>query len=203
MLTVPWYQLMNNFMNFNQLMLCAGPFSGKLSLKQQSLPEVALHWNGGCWLLVTDLKLIFWMQCKISYNTSQIIMQCSNALQIIIANTNNNAEEQDHNNHFLFIPWPAGAAGAPAWFWFQSCFLFRLIQCFTSPASPSLSKKDFITHYTLQIEGKKPHLQWLAAQHSIIGVSSWGGPPIRKDVQTSAFLLDSFKSLCAVSLASS
>lgn len=75
MLTVLWYQLMNNLMNFNQLMLCAGPFSGKLSLKQQSLPEVVLQWNGGCWLLVTDLKLIFWKQWKISYTTLQIIMQ--------------------------------------------------------------------------------------------------------------------------------
>lgn len=25
--------------------------------------------------------------------------------------TNNNAEEQDHNNHFIFIPWSAGDAG--------------------------------------------------------------------------------------------
>lgn len=61
-------------------------------------------------------------------------------------------------NHFVFRPWYVKAARASAWFWFQSCFFFRLIQCSTSPVSPSLRKNGFIIHYILHIEGKKAAL---------------------------------------------
>lgn len=91
-----------------------------------------------------------------------------NAIEDLIQHiTNNNAEEQDHNNLFIFTPWSAGAAGAPAGFQFQSCFLFRLIQCSASPASPSLRKNGFIIHYTLQIEGGKNSspVAFCTAQH--------------------------------------